>query len=234
MKNVTKVKKPKQEAEVGKKIEYARTRLLMSQETLAEKIGRKRPELTRWETGERKIDVDTLKQIAITLGVSTDYLLGINDIETSNIDSIAINKITGLSDKAIKVLTILNERYHGYLISTINYLIEQEMLKSEFDIPISDSIDYGRIEDGVDNLVGINTTNIRIISKINKYFKAKINDKEVLYLTNKTLRKANNNDKEAFDTEEFIYSQEVADVVLLKGIEKLLEDAKRDIIKSEE
>lgn len=234
MKIVTRVKKPKQNESVGKKIEYARTKMLMSQDTLANKIGRKRPEITMWENGTRTPDIQTLKDIAVALGVSTDYLLGLSDVENYDTNNIAINKVTGLSEKTIKTLMILNNNYNGYLISTINYLIEQEMLYDDTSSIYNANVDNERIYEITSAIVGNKPTEKRIITEIDKYFKAKINDKEIFCIANNTLEKYINNDNEPLDNSEFIYGQDITDTIFLNRIKRLLEDAKQDIIKSEE
>ena len=82
--------------------------------TLREKAGKKRQEvadslgITRasleyYEKGKRKPDIEVLAKVAKYYGVSCDYLL--NGVKSENI---SINKITGLSDKAIENLKLYN------------------------------------------------------------------------------------------------------------------------------
>lgn len=123
MRNVTRIERPEQGENVGEKIKYVRTKLGISQTELANRLGRQRPEITMFETGARTVDIYTLRDIAKICNVSTDYLLGVNDFESADINEIAINQLTGLSEKAIKNLIYLKKYYNGYLIPTINYFL---------------------------------------------------------------------------------------------------------------
>lgn len=69
------------------------------------------------------------------MDVTTDYLLGVSDVETYDKNMGIVHKTTGLSNNAIKVLMQLHEqdsilssvdkKYKRYL-DTISFLIEQE------------------------------------------------------------------------------------------------------------
>ena len=66
------------------------------------------------------------KHISKVFNVSTDYLLGISEFENAEIDRIAINRLTGLSDNAINNLVNINKYHSHSIIDTINYFLEQE------------------------------------------------------------------------------------------------------------
>lgn len=51
----------------------------LSQSKLAEKLGVDFRTISNWENGVRKPDIDKLVEIAKSLGVTTDYLLGVDD-----------------------------------------------------------------------------------------------------------------------------------------------------------
>ena len=104
MKPVKAKKKPSKNADVGERIEYIRCKAKMSQEILANQIGRIREDISKFENGTRTIDIYTLKDIAKLLNVSTDYLLGITECESPETNNKAINELTGLSDNALKNL----------------------------------------------------------------------------------------------------------------------------------
>ena len=63
---------------------------------VADELEISRASLEYYEKGKRKPDIEVLAKIAEYYGVSCDYLL--NGVKSENI---SINKITGLSDKAI-------------------------------------------------------------------------------------------------------------------------------------
>ena len=60
---------------LSEKILYCRKRALLSQESLAERIGVSRQAISKWETGEAMPEVSKLLQLAQTFGVTTDWLL---------------------------------------------------------------------------------------------------------------------------------------------------------------
>ena len=63
---------------VGKRIRLAREHAGLTQEKLAETIGVSRTAISRWESGEIDPTIEHLIHLALTLNVSTDYLLGIS------------------------------------------------------------------------------------------------------------------------------------------------------------
>ena len=70
---------------------------------VADELEISRASLEYYEKGKRKPDIEVLAKIAEYYGVSCDYLL--NGVKSENI---SINKITGLSDKAIENLKLYN------------------------------------------------------------------------------------------------------------------------------
>lgn len=51
----------------------------LSQTELAKALGVSQRSISSWETGFRQPDFDTLEKIAKYFGVTTDYLLGLQD-----------------------------------------------------------------------------------------------------------------------------------------------------------
>ena len=64
---------------LGYRIKHLRERNNISQKDFANKIGVSNTVLSRYESGDRKPDYDTLQLIADFFEVSTDYLLGRTD-----------------------------------------------------------------------------------------------------------------------------------------------------------
>ena len=236
MRNVVKSEKPSSKSSLGEKIKYVRTKSLMSQEVFAKKIGRQRPEVAMYESGTRTPDIYTLKEIAIQCNVSVDYLLGINNVETSNIKVNDINKLTGLSEKAVNNLIILNKTFNGYLIPTINYLIEQEEFddyNSNTNLENIQNADISRIYDVIMELKDKQINSHRIISKINNYLNASIkkDSNAILHITNNGLKKVdefNSDYEKVLFTNETIFSQDIIDNVLISHINDELKQAKQD------
>ena len=137
MKKVTKPieeEKPKKDAPIGKRIDYIRRKRGLTQTELGEAVGVRKKTIIEYE-GKNKIPFNMLKKIAVALDVTTDYLLGVSDIETIDKNMEIVHKMTGLSNNAIKVLMELHEqdntlysidKTYKRFIDTISFLIEQE------------------------------------------------------------------------------------------------------------
>jgi len=87
--------------------------------------------------GKQKPSIFQIKKIANFFGVSSDYLLGLSNVKSTNEDVKTVHKLTGLSDEAIIELkkqykmAIETDYEHIYPmfkrgISAINYLIANE------------------------------------------------------------------------------------------------------------
>lgn len=240
MKSVTKIEKPKNNSNVGERIKYIRTSALMSQDELADKVGRKRPEITMYENGDRTPDIYTLKNIAIALDVSTDYLLGINDVETNDTDFIAINKVTGLSDSAIKNLANLKNYHNGYLLPTINYLLEQEEIFPDEYYLLADT--YDSENDDLQKYEGLSKAlkersakpHTRVITAIDNYLNFKMNSEEKLYISNNFVKSENYLSLDFLDlasTKEIVATKDVVENVWLNKINtmlKVIKETKKD------
>ncbi|MFD0871330.1 HTH-type transcriptional regulator immR [Chlamydia abortus] len=78
---------------LGNRIKSLRDKAGLSQKRLAESLGISNVQLSRYETGDRKPDPDTIKQIADFFDVSVDYLLG-RDTPTQDIPDIDDPELT--------------------------------------------------------------------------------------------------------------------------------------------
>ena len=70
-------------SEIGKRILNLLNKMNMSQKQLAELLNTSEVNVSRYISGDRNINTDTLSNIATALHTTTDYLLGINN----NIDN---------------------------------------------------------------------------------------------------------------------------------------------------
>lgn len=82
-----------------------REKLGVSQQELADCLGVTRQSLSLYEKAARTINIDLLVKIANYFKVSTDYLLGLSDVQSVNEDIKVVCKITGLSEKAVQRLS---------------------------------------------------------------------------------------------------------------------------------
>lgn len=78
--------------EIGKKIAECRREKKLSQEELANRVGITAQALSQYERGLRYPDIAILKALCITLGVSSDYLMGLKDSRINEIDDVEIEK----------------------------------------------------------------------------------------------------------------------------------------------
>ena len=238
MKSVTKINKPSNNASVGEKIKYLRCNQLMNQEELANKVGRKREEITMFEKGSRTIDIYTLKDIAQVFNVSTDYLLGLTNFESAETENRSINELTGLSDEAIINLININKYHNGNILTIINYLLEQEkMFPNEYYKQIEQT---ERTKEDDERLSREcrewkEKKYKRLFALIDSYFNIIIEKEESLYITNNSIINKN----EIIDTsncesvKEIISSKDVAETYLLDKIKLVLKEAKQQYLEEQ-
>lgn len=153
----------------------------ISQEELAEDIHISTGALSNYRTGNRFPDARILVALSEKLKVSLDYLFGITDLKSTDIEDKVINEKTSLNDESIKVLAGYTEsiNYNGdnelYQVfkevsmdrlKAINYLIQKEDTtwifsdiagylwldyKPENEIPALTNSDSGTIELAIEN-----------------------------------------------------------------------------------
>lgn len=90
---------------------------------VSDAIGITRVAMGYYEKGERKPDIEMLYRIADFYKVSADYLIGITDVKTTNIETKAIAKNIGLSENAINVLSDENNIGSTHVLKCIDILI---------------------------------------------------------------------------------------------------------------
>lgn len=133
----------------GKRLFEIRESRGESQQELADSIGITRQSLSRYELGERTANIDLLKKIAKHYNVSTDYLLGLTENTTTDIELQAVCDYTGLSEDAIKELNLAYE-------ATFNPEAVDDLVEAEYIINYLDFLSW-LISDGL--IIGDITTN---------------------------------------------------------------------------
>lgn len=115
---------------IGKRIKKIREEKGLKQDYLAKEAQINRPNISKYETGERAIPLDVLKKISTILNTSTDYLLGLTECKKSpDTNYRVLCNAIGIDDTAVDILEEINFVYQGqYLIPLINFLIRQEIL----------------------------------------------------------------------------------------------------------
>ena len=101
-----------------------RLRELRGEKTLqevADGIGITRVAMGYYEKGERKPDIEILFRIAGYYNVSADYLTGLSDVKTPDIDIKSISDKTGLAEDSINKIIKDGSDFLNFLISTDEY-----------------------------------------------------------------------------------------------------------------
>lgn len=119
----------------SEKLKMLREELELNQSQMADRLGVSRGSISFYENGDRIPDIEFLSRVSEAFHVSSDWLLGFNDVRSSDPEVQQICKYTGLSEYAVETLRFFNFWFEGtYLIPTINLLIEQEELPPDHDV----------------------------------------------------------------------------------------------------
>lgn len=100
----------------------------ITQQTLADKTGCSRQAISQYMDGTSAPNVDKLISIAKFFDVSTDYLLGLAQEPTTNMELNSICEYTGLRKNTIETL---HNIYNNDILCTLNHLIEDMGYKKE-------------------------------------------------------------------------------------------------------
>ncbi len=105
----------------------------VTQQELAEAIGKSRPVVGLYANGVASPDIETLVKIARYFSVSTDYLLGRSKYERPETSNLSVEDV-GLSEKATKRLIALSQLQGAdqqLKIQVINKLLEEDSYNSD-------------------------------------------------------------------------------------------------------
>ena len=87
---------------VSKRIIELRESKGETQQELADAINITRQSLSRYELATRTINIDVLGKLAQHFNVTTDYLMGLSDVKSTEQDMKIACEVTGLSEKAMQ------------------------------------------------------------------------------------------------------------------------------------
>ena len=99
---------------------------------LAKKTGLQRQTISLYATGQRNPDTERLTSICHALNCSSDYLLGLSNEKTSNVERQAIEGLTGLKNRTIDwLITEKDSRFVDgveqiTLASFLNFIAEED------------------------------------------------------------------------------------------------------------
>ncbi len=121
----------------------------MTQAELAKKINVSRQSISLYINGDRNPDIAVLKSIAERLEVSADYLIGLSDVSSPDINMNASCEYTGLSEEAMKILVSYKEYY---AIKDIDYLIQADILLELSSVIENAKDGLDELKEDIDNL----------------------------------------------------------------------------------
>lgn len=245
--------KPTKESSIAERIKWLRTSRGMEQEELAKKIDVTRKTINVYENERNKkgIPTDIINKIANVLDVSTEYLLGLTELKSTNDDYKIIHKITGLTDDAISVLEEYNTIYKGQvLIPILDFLIAQEKLppneiQYEYMGSKADNTKWNeKKKEQWENTVKEhyqkeleewkNKNYLPIISMIEYFFNLKVKD-EKIYMVDESIKKFFSDKKiEELFPQAIMSNTSVADKVYIQEISEQLKKSKQKYKKRKE
>ncbi len=101
---------------LGERIKLLRKMNKLTREEFAEKISVSSRFLADLESGKVGVSISTLKNIAQKLNTSSDYLLGISEIDETNLLKMAIiSKINTFSDKQLPEIEKIIDGLHSLI-----------------------------------------------------------------------------------------------------------------------
>ena len=141
--------------------------------------------LKNYENGERLPNRGEFLRIKDHYGVSFEYLIGESDIKSNDISFKEINKITGLSEKSINVLS-KRVQINGNRLKILNYIIENErkyqfitILELFLMCRIENKGIYNQIKESIEMIPSENLKYINRPSFLSSVFKCDID--KILY-----------------------------------------------------
>ena len=103
-----------------------------------------RETIDKWERGERTPNAEAVRALALYFGVTTDYLLGLDDYWSSH-DNLSITAVTlGFSDKATDNLLALRSAEGGIVSDTLSLLLESPQLLETLKVVNKSRADISR------------------------------------------------------------------------------------------
>lgn len=94
---------------IGKRLEELRKEAGLTQSYVAAHIEAKQNQISRMESGERNLSIQMLIKFAKLYNVTTDYILCLTNIRSTNEDIRSICECTGLSECTVDSLMRMDE-----------------------------------------------------------------------------------------------------------------------------
>ena len=227
-----------------------------TQKELAEIVGTTRQAISQYSDGSVQPNIEKLYKISSFYKVSSDWLIGKNEIKSPDSDSINIHKKIGLSDGAIDVLRALKNAGNDDLLSIVNFLLEQEV---EYPEPYPYSFENDFTKDELDKIItehgidgGKKIINkmlreaeadywvrhediladwqlegyVQVLSKIATYIKVKFDENQSYKITTDQIEQTVSAEFQSIKTVVELSGNLIIDTVLLAEIQEMLKNLK--------
>ena len=125
-------------AEVGERIAVLRESRGLSQKGLSDELAKlglivRRETITQWENGTRDLKTAYLAKLSQFFNVTTDYLLGLSNVKSTDCNYRAICKTTRLSESAVAALLNASDEEVAAIsemICTGNYALAEKIYRA--------------------------------------------------------------------------------------------------------
>ncbi|MBS4924795.1 MAG: helix-turn-helix transcriptional regulator [Ruminococcus bicirculans] len=197
----------------------------MTHQEIADGVGISRQTIGQFLLGNTQPDTETLCKLADFFKVSTDYLLGRTDVKSADTTLQDICKYTGLSEKAITLLSLSKDSEFYNILPIINFLIES----SENSILLR-----------MGEAVSIDSFCSDLLEKLYYYFKVDISDDSCFLIQQNGAIISSDEDDDTNSTKEdwdsqitvsSVLKKDIVDRVLVDNLIVELKKAKRDFDK---
>lgn len=105
-----------------------RKRRKMSQKALAEQFNVSQNTVSRWENGDRQIDLVTLKELADFFNVSIDYLLGVEDKNCSD------KSLPKDSAELLNLFSKMDDKFKLRLLGAAYAILAEQSVNTKLDL----------------------------------------------------------------------------------------------------
>lgn len=103
----------------------------ISQAILAKALGVSKSTVGLWETGDTLPDAKSVHDLAVYFGVSSDLLLGLSRIKSTDVDLRAVCDYTGLSEDSVRTLhDNLDHDENNFILLLIHELLSTDYLRA--------------------------------------------------------------------------------------------------------
>lgn len=101
----------------------------VTQTTLSDAVGITKQSISMYSNAHRVPDIDVFKKICEFFKVSADYLLGLSDVKSFDVEIKAISEKTGLSGKAVETLIGLES-----IETTLNKINKSQLKRYSYEV----------------------------------------------------------------------------------------------------